>query len=71
MEDSMSNTSKKGFASMSLEKRTAIARLGGAGVASDNRSFAKDRVLAANAGRLGGLKRVENARARKAAQDAE
>jgi general stress protein YciG len=39
---------------MSLEQRTAISRKGGKAVDPDKRSFAKDRNLAASAGRLGG-----------------
>lgn len=41
---------------MSLEKRTAIARKGGASVAAADRSFSKSRELAIEAGRKGGLK---------------
>lgn len=43
-----------GFAAMSAEKRLEIARRGGAAVKPENRSFAKDRSLAAAAGRKGG-----------------
>lgn len=39
---------------MSPEKLHEIARKGGAAVKPHNRSFAKDRDLAANAGRKGG-----------------
>jgi hypothetical protein len=39
---------------MSVEKRTAIARKGGASVGGAKRSFAKDRTLAREAGRKGG-----------------
>lgn len=45
---------KKGFAAMSVEKRTAIARKGGSAVPSDKRSFSQDRDLATRAGRKGG-----------------
>jgi hypothetical protein len=45
---------KRGFACMSLEQRTKIARLGGAGVAPENRSFSKSKELAISAGRKGG-----------------
>lgn len=51
----MSNKSKRGFASMDLEKRTAIAKLGGLSVPSERRSFSQDRDLAKAAGRKGGL----------------
>jgi hypothetical protein len=44
----------KGFAAMSPERRREIARKGGASVPSEKRSFARDRELAASAGRLGG-----------------
>lgn len=44
----------RGFAGMSKEKRTAIARKGGSSVPAAKRSFAKNRDLAASAGRKGG-----------------
>jgi general stress protein YciG len=47
-------TSKRGFASMSLEKRTEIARKGGAAVPAEKRAFSKDSALASRAGRMGG-----------------
>lgn len=47
--------SKRGFASMTPERRKEIARKGGRAVAPENRSFAKDKKLAASAGRKGGL----------------
>lgn len=46
--------SRRGFAAMSVEKRTEIARKGGAGVPADKRSFSKSKDLAASAGRKGG-----------------
>ena len=45
---------KRGFAVMDPERRRQIARLGGASVPAAKRSFAKDRELAAAAGRKGG-----------------
>lgn len=45
---------KRGFAAMDPDKRRAIAAKGGASVPSEKRSFAKDRDLAADAGRKGG-----------------
>lgn len=45
---------RRGFAAMDPEKRRAIARKGGASVQPGNRSFAKNRGLAAAAGRKGG-----------------
>lgn len=44
----------RGFAAMSKEKRTAIARKGGSSVPGEKRSFARNRELAATAGRKGG-----------------
>ncbi|MDP3869141.1 general stress protein [Phenylobacterium sp.] len=45
---------RRGFAAMSPEKRLEIARRGGKAVRPENRSFAKNRDLAASAGRKGG-----------------
>jgi uncharacterized protein len=45
---------RRGFAAMTPERRKEIARKGGASVPSEKRSFAKDRDLAATAGRKGG-----------------
>jgi len=45
---------KRGFATMSKERRREIARKGGASVAPENRSFSRDRDLAARAGMIGG-----------------
>ncbi|WP_394760584.1 general stress protein [Phenylobacterium sp.] len=45
---------RRGFAAMNPERRREIARKGGASVPSEKRSFAKDRDLAAAAGRKGG-----------------
>ena len=53
-EDKPNSKHKRGFASMSLEKRTAIAKKGGASVPASKRSFSKDRNLASEAGRKGG-----------------
>jgi uncharacterized protein len=44
----------RGFAVMSPERRREIASLGGKAVPAHERSFSKDRVLAATAGRAGG-----------------
>ena len=49
-----SGVSKRGLASMDPERQREIARKGGASVPSEKRSFAKDRDLAASAGRKGG-----------------
>lgn len=44
----------RGFATLSAERRTEIARLGGASVPANKRSFSQDRQLASDAGRRGG-----------------
>lgn len=54
MTDIKTNKSKRGFASMSPEKRKAIAQKGGQSVSKENRSFSTNRDLAACAGRKGG-----------------
>ena len=45
---------RRGFAAMNPGRRREIARKGGASVPGEKRSFAKDRDLAASAGRKGG-----------------
>lgn len=47
--------SRRGFAAMSPEKQREIAAKGGRSIPAEKRSFAKDRSLAASAGRKGGL----------------
>ena len=47
-------TSNRGFASMDLEKRRAIARKGGESVPHEKRSFSQNPGLASEAGRKGG-----------------
>jgi uncharacterized protein len=47
--------SKRGFASMSPEKQRQIASMGGKSVPPENRMFSKNRALASEAGRKGGL----------------
>ena len=47
--------SRRGFAAMDPDKRKAIAAKGGASVNPENRSFAKNRSLAAAAGSKGGM----------------
>ncbi len=44
----------RGFAGMDPEKQREIARKGGSSVPNSERSFSKDRALAAEAGRKGG-----------------
>lgn len=51
----MSEKKRKGFAAMKPEVRREIAKMGGAAVPHDKRSFAKDPELAREAGRKGGL----------------
>jgi general stress protein YciG len=48
------STSKRGFASMSVEKRREIASRGGKSVPAEKRSFSQNRNLASEAGRKGG-----------------
>ena len=60
--------SKRGLASMSLERRKAIASLGGKSVPSEKRMFALDPIWAAEAGRKGGIE--SNIRRRTAQQKA-
>lgn len=49
-----SGTSKRGFASMDPALQREIASKGGRSVPPEERSFSKDRALAAQAGRKGG-----------------
>ncbi len=49
-----SGTSSRGFASMDQTRQREIASKGGRSVAAEQRSFSKDRALAAAAGRKGG-----------------
>lgn len=53
----MSNIKKRGFGSMTPERRTEIARMGGASVPAEKRSFSQNQALAVAAGRKGGLVR--------------
>ncbi|OJY04440.1 MAG: stress-induced protein [Rhizobiales bacterium 62-17] len=46
--------SKRGFASMTPERRQEVARKGGLAVKPENRAFSKDKKLAVKAGRKGG-----------------
>lgn len=46
---------KRGFASMTPERLAEVARKGGLAMPSEKRAYSKDRELAANAGRKGGL----------------
>jgi general stress protein YciG len=46
---------KRGFASISPERRREIATMGGKGVPAESRAFSKHKELASEAGRKGGL----------------
>lgn len=54
MTDTTTTPRPKGFAAMSLEKRTEIARKGGASTPAHKRSFSVNRDLATLAGAAGG-----------------
>lgn len=56
-----------GFASMPSERVAEIASLGGKSLKPESRSFSRNRELAAEAGRLGGLKSQANRRGKKIA----
>lgn len=45
---------RRGFASMDPARQRELAKLGGASVPADKRSFSQDRDLASRAGRKGG-----------------
>jgi general stress protein YciG len=47
--------SRRGFASMSPERRREIAAMGGKSIPPEKRTFSKDRELAKSAGRAGGV----------------
>lgn len=47
---------RRGFASLSPERRTEIAKLGGQSVPEEKRSFTQNRELAREAGRKGGIR---------------
>ena len=47
---------RRGFASLSPERRTEMARLGGRAVPEEKRSFSQNRDLAREAGRKGGAR---------------
>jgi uncharacterized protein len=53
-QDQQHSKSKRGFASMSPEKRGEIATKGGKAVPAERRSFSQNADLAASAGRKGG-----------------
>ena len=51
-----SGISRRGFASMDKEAQRKVASLGGSSLKPEQRSFFRNRELAAEAGRKGGLK---------------
>lgn len=53
---------KRGFASLSPERRAEIARMGGASVPAEKRSFAQNRQLARSAGAKGGAAKKADAK---------
>lgn len=55
MADEIKSKSKRGFGAMSPERVREIASMGGRSVAKENRNFSRNRSLAAEAGRKGGL----------------
>ena len=48
-------TARRGFASMSADKKREIASKGGKSVPAEKRSFSQNRDLASEAGRKGGI----------------
>ena len=48
------STSKRGFATLTLERRREVSSMGGKAVAPEKRMYARDRDLASSAGRKGG-----------------
>ncbi len=54
MSEETNPKSRRGFASMTLERRREIAARGGANVPKESRHFFKHRELAVEAGRKGG-----------------
>ncbi|GAA0394659.1 hypothetical protein GCM10009093_21540 [Brevundimonas terrae] len=60
MTQTTSNIRKRGFASLSPERRVEIARKGGGSVPAEKRSFSQNRTLARTAGAKGGaVKKAE------------
>ena len=53
-------TARRGFASMTPERRSELARKGGASVPDEKRTFARDDKLAREAGRKGGEMKQRN-----------
>ena len=53
---------RRGFASMSTEKRRAIASKGGKSVPAEKRSFSQSKDLASGAGKIGGTSVTDSSR---------
>lgn len=53
--DAQAAKQRRGFAAMDPDRRREIASKGGRSVKAENRSFSKDRELAATAGKKGGM----------------
>lgn len=62
--EAASGVKRRGFASLTPERRLEIARMGGAAVPAEKRSFARDQDLAREAGRRGGTNTHLNRTAR-------
>ena len=60
MADEPKDPELRGFAKMSPERRREVASKGGSSVEPQERSFARDRQLAARAGRIGGEARPKS-----------
>lgn len=65
MQEEIRRSKPRGFAAISPERRREIAKLGGAAVPAEKRSFSKNPGLAASSGRLGGKISSLNKKARK------
>ena len=55
--DDLPPKAKRGFATMSAERRREISAKGGASVPAEKRAFSQNRDLAAAAGRTGGTRK--------------
>jgi general stress protein YciG len=54
MDDKTKKSSKRGFASMSPERRREVSAMGGNALSNDKRTFSLDRAIASDAGKKGG-----------------
>jgi uncharacterized protein len=69
MTQDRTGATRRGFASMEINKQREIARKGGVNVPHEKRSFAQDRALASDAGRKGGRAVAPQARSFSANRD--